>query len=125
MKENMNIEKPDLAREQHGARPTGRRRGAWRRLPWVGMVAFAAMLLLGSTVAIAATDAVDYRLIHQFNGSDGNEPNFMIRASDGNLYGTAFVGGVGAQGVGNGTIFRETTAGTFTRGWGANRPGCR
>jgi hypothetical protein len=78
----------------------------------VGVIAFAAMLLVGSTVAFAATDAVDYRLIHQFNGSDGNEPNFMIRASDGNLYGTAFVGGVGGQGVGNGTIFRETPGGT-------------
>ena len=61
----------------------------WQGLIRAGAVAFAVTLLVGSTVASAATNAVGYQLIHQFKGPDGNKPNFMIQASDGNLYGTA------------------------------------
>jgi uncharacterized repeat protein (TIGR03803 family) len=68
---------------------------------------------MGSMVASAAP-AVDYRLIHQFGGPDGNKPTFMIQASNGSLYGTASLGGVGAQGVGNGTIYRISPEGNFT-----------
>ena len=44
-----------------------------------------------------------------FNGANGAGPRALIQASDGNYYGTTSAGGLGA-----GTIFRLTPAGTLT-----------
>jgi uncharacterized repeat protein (TIGR03803 family) len=49
--------------------------------------------------------------LHTFTGSDGANPVAgLIRATDGNLYGTTQIGGTSN----NGTVFRITTGGTFT-----------
>lgn len=89
------------------ARIAGQGRKAARHLACMGTAALVTMIA-GPVAASAGTDALEYRMIHEFTGPDGNQPNFMIQASDGNLYGTAVLGGVGGQGVGNGTIFRES-----------------
>jgi len=52
--------------------------------------------------------------LHSFNGVDGFEPNGIIRASDGNFYGTTSLGGTyGGQSQG-GTVFKITPSGTLT-----------
>jgi hypothetical protein len=51
-----------------------------------------------------ATDTLT--VIHKFvGGNDGNEPNWLIQASDGNFYGTTYLG--------VGTVFQVTPAGQF------------
>ena len=50
-----------------------------------------------------ATDTLS--VIHDFTGSDGNDPNSLIQASDGNFYGTTYLG--------VGTVFQVTPAGQF------------
>jgi uncharacterized repeat protein (TIGR03803 family) len=47
--------------------------------------------------------------LHSFNFSDGFQPNGLIQATDGNLYGTALYGGI----VSHGTIFKISLAGNF------------
>ncbi len=52
--------------------------------------------------------------LHDFDGSDGEEPyGPMVQAMDKSLYGTALAGGV-RQGVGNGTIFKIAPSGKLT-----------
>ena len=49
--------------------------------------------------------------LHTFTGSDGRNPlGPLIRATDGNFYGTTQLGGTSN----NGTVFKITTGGTFT-----------
>ena len=68
----------------------------------------AAFLLLAGflfTTALAiATDTLS--VIHDFTGTDGNDPNALIQASDGNFYGTTYLG--------VGTVFQVTPTGQFT-----------
>lgn len=45
-----------------------------------------------------------YQVVHNFTGSDGATPTFLIQASDGNFYGTASAGGADNMGV----IFKMT-----------------
>jgi uncharacterized repeat protein (TIGR03803 family) len=47
--------------------------------------------------------------LHSFNFSDGFQPNGLIQATDGNLYGTAQYGGI----KNHGTIFKISRAGNF------------
>jgi uncharacterized repeat protein (TIGR03803 family) len=50
-------------------------------------------------------------VVHSFSGSDGAYPRGgIVQATDGNLYGTTWIGGSS----GNGTILEVTTAGSFT-----------
>jgi uncharacterized repeat protein (TIGR03803 family) len=49
--------------------------------------------------------------LHLFDETDGQEPNFILQASDGNFYGTTSGGGEGC-GAG-GTIFKMTPQGTL------------
>jgi uncharacterized repeat protein (TIGR03803 family) len=66
------------------------------------------------------TPAGKLTTLHRFNGTDGESPNGLIQAADGNLYGATFWGGSGscsnqtASEVGCGTIFRITPAGALT-----------
>jgi uncharacterized repeat protein (TIGR03803 family) len=48
--------------------------------------------------------------LHSFNGTDGQMPNGLIQATDGNLYGSTQIGGAN----GYGAIFKITPSGTFT-----------
>jgi uncharacterized repeat protein (TIGR03803 family) len=49
--------------------------------------------------------------LHNFNGNDGNDPQVgLVRATDGNFYGTTWQGGASNYG----TIFKITASGTFT-----------
>ncbi len=48
-------------------------------------------------------------ILHSFDGTDGAEPNALVQAKDGNLYGTAQAGGAYASG----SAFRITTSGTL------------
>ena len=45
-----------------------------------------------------------------FNGANGTAPNAIIQGTDGNFYGTTFIGGA----VGPGTVFKMTPSGTLT-----------
>jgi uncharacterized repeat protein (TIGR03803 family) len=48
--------------------------------------------------------------LHSFHGTDGATPQAIIQATDGNFYGTTFLGGTN----GGGTVFRITPQGTLT-----------
>jgi len=50
-------------------------------------------------------------ILHSFNYSDGYQPNFLLLAADGILYGTTYGGGTNNW---YGTIFKITTSGAFT-----------
>jgi uncharacterized repeat protein (TIGR03803 family) len=59
----------------------------------------------------------NFTLLHVMNGpSDGFQPNApLVIGADGNLYGTALKGGLGAaNGSGFGTLFQITPNGVFT-----------
>ena len=68
---------------------------------WAGVVA----LSLASIIPAAASPALT--VFHDFaGGNDGDDPNSLIQASDGNFYGTTYLG--------VGTVFQVTPAGQFT-----------
>jgi uncharacterized repeat protein (TIGR03803 family) len=67
------------------------------------------------------TSAGSYNVLYNFcsqpNCADGARPNAAVLASDGNLYGTTYQGGMGAYcqpGSGCGTIFELTPSGQLT-----------
>jgi uncharacterized repeat protein (TIGR03803 family) len=62
-----------------------------------------AALLLAVNPARAATAITE---LFGFPGADGQDPDHLIQASDGNLYGTTYLGG--------GTVFKVTPSGQFT-----------
>jgi uncharacterized repeat protein (TIGR03803 family) len=67
---------------------------------WAGVIA----LSLASIIPAAASPTLT--VLHDFTGTDGNDPNWLIQASDGNFYGTTYLG--------VGTVFQVTPAGQFT-----------
>lgn len=81
---------------------------AWKseRLARTGLV------LAICTLASIATSAQTFTTLHSFNGADGQAPNdiFLVQGFDGKLYGTTEAGGAYHAG----TVFKITTAGTFT-----------
>ena len=67
----------------------------------------ASLVLAVSLFTAASAGATDtLSVIHDFTGADGNDPNSLIQASDGNFYGTTYLG--------VGTVFQVTPAGQFT-----------
>ncbi|MBV9991273.1 MAG: hypothetical protein JOZ72_08255 [Alphaproteobacteria bacterium] len=67
-------------------------------------------LFAGGLFATAATAAAEYRTLHSFNLTDGDHPQSgLVMDGDGNLYGTAPVGGAHNLGV----VFRVAPDGTF------------
>ncbi len=65
----------------------------------------------GTLFRISAQGA--FETLHQFTGgSDGRSPGGLVDGSDGELYGTTYLGGDG--GVGHGTVFKISTSGTLT-----------
>jgi uncharacterized repeat protein (TIGR03803 family) len=64
------------------------------------------LFLLCVTTAIGSP-AQTLTTIHSFDNADGNQPEALVQATNGSLYGTAFAGGTG----GYGTVFKITTSG--------------
>ena len=68
---------------------------------WAGVIA----LSLASIIPAAASPTLT--VFHKFvGGNDGDEPNSLIQASDGNFYGTTYLS--------VGTVFKVTPDGQFT-----------
>ena len=68
---------------------------------WAGVVALSLALIIPAAASPALT------VFHDFvGGNDGDDPNSLIQASDGNFYGTTYLG--------VGTVFQVTPAGQFT-----------
>jgi uncharacterized repeat protein (TIGR03803 family) len=61
------------------------------------------------TIFMLSTNG-DFTTLAIFNGTNGNGPNSLIQARDGNFYGTTQAGGSNSQG----TIFRLTSDGTLS-----------
>lgn len=62
--------------------------------------------------AMASAHATGSRVLHSFNGTDGNEPTWLLEGSDGTLWGVTFLGG--SNGLGNGVLYKVDRRGTFT-----------
>jgi hypothetical protein len=70
--------------------------------PMTACLVLAACLFTAASAGAAPTLTV----IHPFNGTNGDDPNGLIQASDGNFYGITYLG--------VGTVFQVTLAGKFT-----------
>ena len=85
----------------------GRIRSSLRRSRQVNAISASVVLAacLFTVTSAGATDTLS--VIHKFvGGNDGDDPNSLIQASDGNFYGTTYLG--------VGTVFQVTPAGQFT-----------
>jgi uncharacterized repeat protein (TIGR03803 family) len=52
--------------------------------------------------------------LYSFDGTDGEGPNGLVQATNGDFYGTTAYGGVNCAPAGCGTVFRITPTGTLT-----------
>lgn len=57
-------------------------------------------------------DAAGSKVLHAFNGNDGNEPTWLLEANDGTLWGVTFLGG--GSGLGDGVLYKIDRARNFT-----------
>ncbi len=70
---------------------------------------------LGCGTVFKMTPSGVLTVLHSFDGTDGNNPTWLIQSSGGNFFGTASNGGSGSICVdGCGTIFKMTPHGTVT-----------
>src|ERR1051326_210220 len=71
------------------------------------------LCVLGGLVFATTVSAQnsEFRVLHAFSGSDGNEPTSVVRASDGSICGVTLAGG--GTGVGNGVLYHIDTMGGF------------
>jgi len=85
----------------------GRIRSSLRRRSCVNPIT-ASLVLAASLFTATFAGAIDtLTVFHKFaGGNDGDDPNSLILASDGNFYGTTYLG--------VGTVFQVTPAGRFT-----------
>jgi uncharacterized repeat protein (TIGR03803 family) len=67
-------------------------------------------LSLFSLMCLAAASAQTYNVLLNFDGTNGNSPDWLVQGLDGDLYGTTMLGGSQRDG----TIFRVTTSGQLT-----------
>jgi len=82
--------------------------GIWRNLVYLQK---ASVILVVCTAAAIAAPAQTFTTLFTFDGTDGSVPNGgLIRATDGDFYGTTSSGGAG----GSGTVFKITPEGTLT-----------
>jgi uncharacterized repeat protein (TIGR03803 family) len=88
-----------------------------------GLIGFATAISIGVIASFGIAEAQSaYQVLHHFTGgpTDGENPTTgMIRATDGNFYGTTYWGGAGdvgliCDGIGCGTVFQITAGGTVT-----------
>ena len=102
--------------------------------PWAGLVQAADGNLYGTATAFGGLDECfpstcgtvfkitpggTLTTLHRFDGTDGEFPQGLVLASDGNLYGTTWGGGANNSGIecyndGCGTVFKITPGGTLT-----------
>src|SRR6516225_5943226 len=84
-----------------------------KKLSFSMMVAIVFLFCAG---CLTSSPAQILTTLHSFNGTDGNDPNVLLQATDGNFYGTTAAGGTGQCGYQNGcgTVFKMTPAGTLT-----------
>ena len=73
----------------------------------------------GGGAVFKVTPAGSLTILHRFTGTNGDgEPSFdsgdLVRAADGNLYGTTAYGGDGQEFIGHGTAFKVLPDGTFS-----------
>src|SRR5947209_4985659 len=69
------------------------------------------MLAVPLLFSVTAARAQTFTTLHSFDLTDGADPYAeLVQATDGNLYGTTFVGGA----VNRGTVFKITPSGTLT-----------
>jgi uncharacterized repeat protein (TIGR03803 family) len=88
----------------------------------IATFSFACIALVTLLPSLGA-QTVSESTIYSFSGSDGNSPNGVIQASDGNFYGTALIGG-SSTGTGEcayfgtdtgcGIVYKITSSGTLT-----------
>lgn len=82
----------------------------------IGFLLCAFYLLTGLVASAQVTFTTLYSFCSQTNCTDGAQPvAALIQGSDGNLYGTTYVGGASGWGTnGGGTVFKITTGGELT-----------
>ncbi len=79
--------------------------------PFANALIFACAACVCPIAPSAAADMARLEVMHNFVGSDGMSPaSGLLKASDGNLYGTTYHGGP----LGGGTVFRITPQGQLT-----------
>jgi len=71
---------------------------------WLRLVV--SLFLAGFLVTVTPAGAPTITDLHSFRGTDGQDPNSLIQASDGNFYGTTYWNG--------GSVFKIIPAGNFT-----------
>jgi uncharacterized repeat protein (TIGR03803 family) len=75
--------------------------------------AFAALAMCAATAI--ALPAQTFTLLHTFSGTDDEYPFAgLVQATNGDLYGITYAGGVNPYGVYEGTVFKMTAGGALT-----------
>ena len=80
------------------------------RLPAVSAALALAAVLVSTVITTSVAQAQTLKVLHSFDGADGANPNALVQATNGDLYGTTFKLGTNNAG----TIFKITPTGTLT-----------